>query len=470
MPDSFQDNQILVNNTDVAETDVEVDADSVTLTLPTALQANMEYKVIFNESAGIRNPYYAGNRPIAVSLGGETHELIAVIRRITEIDITEGARGDTFTLTGSGYAMGTVHIFDGNPENFDDQDPDNDPESLVDGGVTTDNGGFEVEVTPRYSPGVLEYNVWTQDSEGVPDGPFNFQITKPTMTFAPATAVIGQPLRITVTDWQNRDAGDPGGIKGVAAVRIAGEDAYTTVAVGYDNCIEYLNRELAGMDRVLSLTVDVPANILRGMKTVSLYDYDQLDITDADGLMVSPSMPCMDVTDRGEPTSRKLTVRLKDNAIPIIQKAIPILAQAPPTVPIAPNIIEVDGGRDQELVLHVYPMPESGNINLAAGDRIEITLPQFNLSGATEEPESIEIGIKGSGGGTIPVMPSRVKVLTGNRLLLTLSAPVLVSQIAGEYLGVTIKADSGILTPEIPRGFDEERTTMMWDTRLTSLS
>ena len=45
------------------------------------------------------------------------------------------------------------------------------------------------------------------------------------------------------------------------------------------------------------------------------------------------------------------------------------------------NVIEVDGGRDNELVFRVFP-PGDRVSYLGAGDQIEITLKDFRLSGA----------------------------------------------------------------------------------------
>ena len=47
------------------------------------------------------------------------------------------------------------------------------------------------------------------------------------------------------------------------------------------------------------------------------------------------------------------------------------------------NIIEVDGGRDREVVFRVYPPLANGYLDM--DDKIEITLPGFDLLGGVSE-------------------------------------------------------------------------------------
>ena len=114
------------------------------------------------------------------------------------------------------------------------------------------------------------------------------------------------------------------------------------------------------------------------------------------------------------------------------------------------NVIEVDGGRDRELVLKVYP-PSVGYLD--ANDNISITLPEFDLSGLDLGANFARIKLNDSGNGT-EISPEGVAT-EGQTLTLTLPASPDLANDAGEYLVVTIEKGSGILTPETPRGFDD---------------
>ena len=180
-----------------------------------------------------------------------------------------------------------------------------------------------------------------------------FRITEHTLSFAPPTAVVESTLRINIEDWQNSSESDPGGIKGVAAVRIAGEEAFLTGAIEHEisgePCVEYTRRHLADDDRLLSFVVRVPKGILEGEQTVSLYDYDQLElrkgteqfasISDTNGMNFEPCK------EEPEEIGEEFDVRLKSDAIPLIQSTVEIIGERR-EAPQAENVIEVDGGRD----------------------------------------------------------------------------------------------------------------------------
>ena len=114
------------------------------------------------------------------------------------------------------------------------------------------------------------------------------------------------------------------------------------------------------------------------------------------------------------------------------------------------NVIEVDGGRDRELELKVYP-PSPGY--LAANVSVSITLPEFDLSGHDFGANFARIKLDDSGNGT-EISPEGVDV-EGQTLTLTLPDSTDLANDAGEYLIVTIEKGSGILAPETPRGFDD---------------
>ena len=94
------------------------------------------------------------------------------------------------------------------------------------------------------------------------------------------------------------------------------------------------------------------------------------------------------------------------------------------------------------------------NSYLNAGDQIEISLPGFDLSAAvfSSQVARERIEISGSLDDTHVTPTGVVPDNVNKKLILTLpgSAP----HGAGEHLIITIKQGTGILTPEVPRGFD----------------
>lgn len=348
---------------------------------------------------------------------------------------SEGRRGDTFTLSGRGFPQGTVTIFEGVVENG----------IVLDTEIVGSSGNFTSDLlTVRGSPSNLEYVVTAIDSEGRPTEA-TFEISKETISFEPHTAVIDSTLKIIVADWQEDMS------KGVAAVRIGGKDALISQAIEYDNCIDYTHRRLADSNHVLTLDVTVSSSTLTGTQTVSLYDYDQLDLTGAIG---STTTPCTEVQDKGNQLNSTVTAKLGTNPIPIIQATVRVITpgQVPPVAPPAQKIITVDGGRDRELALKAYP-PGDVDIHLDASDQIEISLPEFDLSGASFKSTG-ELGVIKISGSVLS--PAQIDAnASGGKLTLTLSNAVSVSAEAGESLDITITEGAGILTPETPRGFDD---------------
>lgn len=125
------------------------------------------------------------------------------------------------------------------------------------------------------------------------------------------------------------------------------------------------------------------------------------------------------------------------------------------------NAIEVDGGRDKELEFKVYPPPNDQGSYLDAGDQIVIAMPDFDLSRAQPGDLESKILIAGSRDEEdnlhSPAAPVRVEV-TGDALILTLPelSPDPPRFEAGEYIEITIMQGTGVLTPEVPRGFDDD--------------
>ncbi len=433
------------DNANIFPSHIQVEGTQVVLTIPSEVTPG-EYTITFKSSAGIRNPYYAnpnyeGRRVITVLSEGETpaqkDEIKVVIRRTTTLTPSEGQRTERLTLMGKGYAKGTVTIFD--------RDPSDDGAQVLDT-ATTSNGAFTARNLPvRASSSSTTYTIWTKDSEGVVDNA-TFRITGHTLSIEPPTAIVGSTLRITIIGWPDTNMG-------VAAVRIGGEDAHITEAIEYQNCVDYTGRYLAE-DRVWSFEVSVPEGLLPGTQTVSLYDYDELLINEG-----TAGMPCEEGQDKGQPTGTELTVRLPDHGIPVIQTTVQVALTEPPLAPRGQKVVEVDAGRDRELKFYVYVPPGDRTGYFDAGDQIEITLPGFDLSQAgfdtALERERIRIlGSEHDEDTTDPVNPERVDVI-GDRLILTIPTSPAITHGANEDLVITIEEGTGILTPEIPQGFED---------------
>ena len=120
------------------------------------------------------------------------------------------------------------------------------------------------------------------------------------------------------------------------------------------------------------------------------------------------------------------------------------------------DVIEVDAGRDRELVFKVFPPNVEYNSEyLNEGDQIEITLTEFDLSRADFQEDGA-LGFITIIDNVDPpdLRPTDVEISDG-KLILTI--PDLAAHIhgPGEHLEITIKKGTGILTPETPGGFDD---------------
>ena len=303
--------------------EVQVQGSKVTLTIPAgtnpkAVRAG-DYTLTFTNSAGIRNPFSAGNRVITVQSfaeGDDLDEITAVIRRTTTIAPLEGPRGSEFTLEGKGYAKGTVTIYEG------DDDIIGPGETLA--SVETVRGAFKVELIARGKKDDLVYTVRAKDSEGV-DAVARFLI-KSAISFEPAPARVGSPVRITISDWQDLH-------QEVIAVRIAGRDAYDIEVIEYEECFEYPDAQFANSDRVVSFKVQVPQHVPPGEQTVALYDHEQLDhfrVIDGVRNVVEDKGACADLPegeDRGSPVSSNVKAALKAEPIAITKDTLEIETQ-----------------------------------------------------------------------------------------------------------------------------------------------
>ena len=417
----------------------------VTLTIPSGKTVTTgSYTINFHQRANIKNPYYAGDWTITVtsSISGDTPDTSTVtIDRITRIkppSPIEGPRGTEFTLEGKGYAQGTVTIFDGGDDIVDDGEV----LATVRTGTGIRTGAFTASgLKARGRPGSLTYEVRARDSAGVVDK-VTFHITT-SVSFEPSTVVIGSEMTINIMDWQD-------GTKGVAAVRIGGEVVYIAGVREYTNCYKYTGVERSDGNLTVSLTITVPEDIITGEQTVSIYDEEQLEVRGAG------SKGRCTTTPTGDSVESNATATLKNNATPTIQKTVEIVSRLPPIAPLGLNILEVDGGRDRELEFQVNPPASNRNSYLDAGDQIEISLPGFDLSGAAFNSQTARerIELRGSDPSiSDAVAPTQVDVDTLiGKLTLTLPALELGSR---EYLNITMEQGTRILTPEVPRGFDD---------------
>ena len=350
-------------------------------------------------------------------------------------DSFDGRRGDTFTLKGRGFPTGTVTIFEG-----DATDREILATALID---EDDDGEFtETGLKARGSPVSLAYKVSTVDSEGK-ELSVTLEISKETISFDPAEAATGEPLTIIIEDYQD-------GHEEIVAARIAGKDAFPETVIEYPECIEYAGREIYAAERMLTLAVTVPPNILEGSQTVSLFDYNQLEVTPAG----AAKPPCEDGQNGGEPVGRDARIALKADAEPTIRKTVEVVSELPPVSPLGLNILEVDGGRDRELTFQVDLPVSNRSSYLDAGDQIEISLPGFDLSQAAFDSQTARERIKIYGSNTPvsrAVSPTHVDAASGGEITLTLPAFELGAR---EHLNIAIEQGTGILTPEVPRGFD----------------
>lgn len=309
---------------------VLVQGETVILTLPQNTSTTLaspvvvsgKYTIIFTTSAGIKNPYSAGNSVITVSSsanGDAEDKITAVIRRTTTIDPTEGPRGTEFTLKGKGYSEGTVTIFHDANYNTGDTEDEIDPgETLA--SVDTVKGAFTVRLTVRGKPGDLLYRVRTRDSEGVVAG-IDFTIESG-IFFEPLVGRVGSPLRITISDWQDTYP------EAVAAVSIGGETAYIVEVKEYVNCFEYTGGIRANVDdKVITLLIDeVPPDVPEGKQTVSFYGYDEL---------IHGDKQRCNKDNKGKGKAKVSKAELKDEPTAIIKETVDIdreeLTLSPPT-------------------------------------------------------------------------------------------------------------------------------------------
>lgn len=350
VPARISTNRVTISYTDAgpsnpfSPSDVRVQGAKVTLTIPTGTSTAPagkripmgEYTITFRESAGIKNPFAAGNRVIKVSssVGDLDDEITAVIRRSTEISPEEGPRGSEFTLDGRGYPKGTVTIYH-----------DGDDDGLIDAGETIESvetvrGAFIVTLTARGVPGEPQYKVKTKDSRGV-DDEVVFNIIAG-IIFQPVPARVGAPLRIAISDWA--DGFEPE----VAAVSIAGQEAYVAQVIEYRKCFDYTGAFRPDGYKTVSLEIEVPPYVPPGKQAVSVYGPDQLQLTYEDEDNGSPDAgkpSCLNfVGTRGTRISGEIVAKIKQEPNPIVTETIQVVEQGLTLTPAA-------AARGQEVII-----------------------------------------------------------------------------------------------------------------------
>ena len=349
----------------VNPSEVLLQGEKVVLTVPTVddlpITVTGDYTISFSQTAGIKNPFSAGNRVITVSSfvpGDEDDEIIAVIRRTTTISPQEGPRGSEFTLEGKGYAQGTVTVFDG------DDDRIGPGETLA--SVETVRGAFKVKLKVGGEGGEPVYTVRTKDSYGV-DHSVNFLIAS-SMSFEPASVGVGSRLRIMVSDWNEEQMG-------IAAVRIAGQPAYTAGAGERAGCFEDSALSRPDDDSVVTVDVIVPPEVPPGRQTVSIYGPDQLDATDEDDCLA-----------------------LRDEPNPIMTKTVEIAAQA---LALSPD----SAARGEKITI------TGSGFTQAAGGGDDIHSVSIGGIAVDEDPSAFEVG---SGGDVTLIVTVPLEVSNGS--------------------------------------------------------
>ena len=269
VPDSIGEStiQIRFDSKTYTPSEVLVRGSQVILTVPSEMGPGLiqaEYSVIFKQSAGIKNPISAGIRTIVVSSFAEgdlDDEIVAVIRRTTQANPLFGIRGSQFTLTGKGYAKGTVTVFRG-------EDREIDPGEIL-ASVKTEKGAFEVTLKAEGKPGDSHYRVNTVDSNGAVDS-VEFEI-RSSLSFQPITAGVGSRLKVQISDWRDEH-------EGLAALRIAGRTAHIAGVREYPDCVEFFGLLRPDDIGVVTLDIVVPEGVPPGEQTVSVYGPNQLEV------------------------------------------------------------------------------------------------------------------------------------------------------------------------------------------------
>ncbi len=376
----------------------------VVLTVPTEeddlVTIKGNFSIIFSQSAGIENPFAAGERIIVVSSYAHVEdedEITAVIRRTTTVNPAEGGRGSKFTLEGKGYADGTVTVFDGEDDSIDAGE-------LL-GSVNTSRGAFELDLTARGSPGESGYRVRTLDSNGTLHDVV-FQIES-SLSFDPDPVRAGAGLKITVSDWNDSH-------RGVAAVSVGGKTAFAAEPTEYGECFEFDAGQLPGPgpDGAVSLEVAVPPGVPPGLQTVSVFVPEDVRLTGVDGKPV-PKRHCAGLGDMYKGSR----VRDGDRRVEISDTHNPI----------ASSTITVEGR-----TLDVFP--ESA----ARGARITIIGSGIRrVSGGGRDILEVAIG-----GWVVAEDPSRFEVPHDGQFALTVTVPVDAADGANE---VRVEGEDGTL-------------------------
>ena len=323
--------------------DVRVQGAKVTLTIPTqtaTIAAKKippgEYTITFRESAGIRNPFAAGNLVIKVSSSVDREmidEITGVTRKTTTIKIkgieaNEGPRGTEFILEGKGYAKGTVTVY----HDFNCDRKINAGETLA--SANTVNGEFRVDLVAR-EPREIDtakcpldshkYRVKARDSRGV-DDVVVFNIIAGIL-FHPVPARVGAPLKVTIQDWEADFAPE------VVAVSIAGEQAYVVQVIEYVNCFAYTGGFEPDYYKTVSLEIEVPTYVPPGEQAVSVYGPDELEFfetVDGQTSVVTDKSLCGNSGSRGarvRDSNAKARLKAKDERTPIFTETILIVEQ-----------------------------------------------------------------------------------------------------------------------------------------------
>ena len=123
----------------------------------------------------------------------------------------------------------------------------------------------------------------------------------------------------------------------------------------------------------------------------------------------------------------------------------------------------MNAGRDQELTLNVFPPRTDSRLYLDRGDQMAVELEGFDLSGAFFRTQGVDgrtviADIEITDSVDTPKLHPTAVSIDPVQETLTLTLPDLTNHAhsSGEHLVIIIRKGTGMLAPEIPRGFDEK--------------
>ena len=143
IPDTIDESDVIIQtDRNTNPSDVSVDGDDITLSLPTTIgdtiaQYNVDgaYSIVFKQGAGLTNPTSGGAKDITVSdMDADDHEMSVNIEQSVSVDPSFVVRGDEATVTAKGLGDGTATVHHGSKD------------GMVLGSGTADDGVVEIVI------------------------------------------------------------------------------------------------------------------------------------------------------------------------------------------------------------------------------------------------------------------------------------------------------------------------------------